>query len=135
MGHKITILRSSNNKEDIASFLAYATRIGMTVEDDNPPGGEVTLRWDDKTVEKKVGRQAGNIWVKEDILIEDVIKLMDQHWRRGNHGTFAKDYLGISKSTFLRRLRYFEENFGGLREALAAGQVKFTNRPHSEKKE
>ena len=91
--------------------------------------GQKIIRWEDARVEKRISREAGNAWVKEDIKIQDVIELMDRYWIRGQHGTFGKEHLGISKSTFRRRLRYFEDKYGSLEKALEAGCVYFTDRP------
>ena len=129
MDHEIRI--KTDNLEEWNIVKSYLDKIGIKAELKSE--GVYYLRWDDKAVEKKLGRQAGNAWVKEDLRIADVLVLMDRYWKRGSHGTFAQEYLGISKSTFLRRMRYFAERYGGLERALEAGCIYFTNRPTEEK--
>ena len=124
------IFEADGQSEDLNLLAGYLKRIGIKVEaGEGGREGRKIIRWDDSKVEERLFRNAGNNWVKEDIMISDVIELMDKYWIRGQHGTFAKEHLGISKATFRRRLRYFEEKYGSLQGAVKAGCVKFTDRP------
>ena len=124
------VLKTESGEENWTALAEHLKRIGIKLEEaEGGRDGQKIIRWEDANVEKHLSRDAGNNWVKEDIRIQDVIELMDKYWIRGQHGTFAKEHLGISKATFRRRLRYFEEKYGSLQGAVEAGCVKFTDRP------
>ena len=130
------IFEVSGQNENLMILAEHLKRIGITMETaEGGREGQKIIRWDDSMVEKRISREAGNVWVKEDIKIQDVIDLMDKYWIRGQHGTFGKEHLGISKSTFRRRLRYFEDKYGSLQGALEAGGVYFTDSPEKNKTE
>jgi len=128
MKREITVHEKEDDLPNWVELAALLKKVGVIIT--SPQNGVIKIKWDDETVDKAITRDAGNNWIREDILIEDIIKLMDKHWRRGYHRSFPEDHnLGISYATFRKRLNYFEKKYGSLQEAVDAGCKYFTDRP------